>query len=106
MQSKKAAYTHVLDDLSPRLTWVFVVGISTGPTLAGKYIHIRDDQSQTLVIAPGPQYKELAKNVLWEPQPHGNPQEANQQESQSNPYYEGGRMYYRTQGFLYCIGEK
>jgi RNA polymerase sigma factor (sigma-70 family) len=106
MQSKKAAYTHVLDELSPRLTWVFVVGICTGPTLAGKYIHIRDDQSQTLVIAPGPQYKELAKNVLWEPQPHGNPQETNQQEAQSSPFYEGGRIYYRTQGFLYCIGEK
>ncbi len=25
---------------------------------------------------------------------------------QSNPCYEGGRIYYRSQNFLYCIGEK
>ncbi len=97
----KAVYTQPLEDLNPRLTWVFRVGISTGPTLAGKYIHIRDDQSQTLVIAPGRKYQELAKNVLWELQPDGN-----QQESQSNPFYEGKRIYYRTQSFLYCIGEE
>ncbi len=100
-QSGKAAYSKALEALNPRLTWVTVVGICTGANLAGKYIHIRDDQSQTLVIAPGPQYKELAKNVLWEVQGNGG-----QQESQSNPFYEGGRIYYRTQGFLYCIGEK
>ncbi|HEX3133515.1 MAG TPA: PQQ-binding-like beta-propeller repeat protein [Planctomycetota bacterium] len=97
----KGVYTRALEALNPRLTWVFAVGICTGPTLAGKYVHIRDDQSQTLVIAPGPEYQELAKNVLWELQPNGGLQEA-----QSNPFYEGGRIYYRTQGFLYCIGEQ
>ena len=80
---------------------MFVVGICTGPTLAGKVIHIRDDQAQTLVIGRGPEYKELAKNVLWELQQNGV-----QQEAQSNPWFEAGRMYYRTQNFLYCIGEK
>jgi outer membrane protein assembly factor BamB len=94
----KAVYSQVLESLEPRLTWVFHVGICTGPTLAGKYIHIRDDQSQTLVIAPGRQYEQLAKNVLWELH------DGNQQEAQSNPCYEGGRIYYRTQGYLYCIG--
>ncbi len=94
-------YTKLLESLNPRLTWVFTVGICTGPTLAGKVIHIRDDQSQTLVIAPGREFKELAKNVIWELQPNGA-----QQETQSTPIYEGGRIYYRTHGFLYCIGEK
>jgi outer membrane protein assembly factor BamB len=97
----RQVYTKALETLCPRLTWVFVVGICTGPTLAGKVIHIRDDQGQTLVIGRGPEYKELAKNVLWEVQTNGV-----QQEAQSNPYYEGPRMYYRTQSFLYCIGEK
>jgi outer membrane protein assembly factor BamB len=97
----KLAYTKALEALNPRLTWVFVVGVCTGPTLAGKNIHIRDDQGQTLVIAPGTEYKELAKNVLWELQG-----DRGQQESQSNPWYEAGRMYYRTQGYLYCVGEK
>ena len=94
-------YTKALESLNPRLTWVFVVGICTGPTLAGKQIHLRDDQGQTLVIARGPEYKELAKNPLWEVQIAGA-----QQEAQSNPFYEAGRMYYRTPGFLYAIGEK
>ena len=97
----RQVYMKALETLCPRLTWVFVVGICTGPTLAGKAIHIRDDQGQTLVIGRGPEYKELAKNVLWELQPNGV-----QQEAQSNPWFEGGRMYYRTQSFLYCIGEK
>ena len=97
----RLVYNKVLENLNPRLTWVFAVGVCTGPNLAGNVIHIRDDQSQTLVIAPGPVYKELAKNVLWETQSNGT-----LQESQSNPFYEGGRIYYRTQRFLYCIGEK
>jgi hypothetical protein len=97
----KPVYTKALESLNPRLTWVFVVGICTGPALAGKQIHLRDDQGQTLVIERGPQYKELAKNPLWETLASGA-----QQEAQSNPYYEGGRMYYRSQNFLYCIGER
>jgi outer membrane protein assembly factor BamB len=97
----KPVYTKALESLNPRLTWVFVVGICTGPALAGKQIHLRDDQGQTLVIERGPQYKELAKNPLWETLASGA-----QQEAQSNPYYEGSRMYYRSQNFLYCIGER
>jgi outer membrane protein assembly factor BamB len=97
----KPVYTKALESLNPRLTWVFVVGICTGPMLAGKQIHLRDDQGQTLVLNRGPEYKELARNPLWELQANGA-----QQESQSNPFYEGARMYYRTQGFLYCIGER
>src|SRR5882672_12374746 len=89
----KPVYTKALESLNPRLTWVFVVGICTGPVLAGKQIHVRDDQGQTLVIARGPEYKELSKNPLWEVQATGA-----QQEAQSNPCYEGSRMYYRTPG--------
>ena len=100
VRTGRVVYTKALETLDPRLTWVFRVGLATGPTLAGKYIHIRDDQSQTIVLAPGRKYQQLAKNVLWELQPDGN-----QQEAQSNPYYEGSRIYYRTQGFLYCIGQ-
>jgi outer membrane protein assembly factor BamB len=96
----KLVYTKILDMLQPRLTWVFVVGICTGPTLAGKAIHIRDDQQQTIVIAPGREFKQLAKNQLMEFQGDGHP------EAQSNAFFEGGRMYYRTRAFLYCIGEK
>jgi outer membrane protein assembly factor BamB len=97
----KQVYSKALDILQPRLTWVFVVGICTGPNLAGKYIHIRDDQHQTLVINPGKEFKVVAKSMLQEYSAEGH-----QPEAQSNPFYEGGRMYYRTRAFLYCIGEK
>jgi outer membrane protein assembly factor BamB len=97
----KRVYAHPLDSLNPRLTWVFVVGICSSTTLGGRYIFVRDDQGQTLVLEPGPQYKELGKNLLVEYTPEGL-----QPESQSNFFFEGQRIYFRTRGFLYCIGKK
>jgi outer membrane protein assembly factor BamB len=97
----KRVYAHAMDSLNPRLTWVFVVGICSSTTLGGKYIFVRDDQGQTLVLEPGPQYKELAKNLLVE---YTN--EGTQPEAQSNFFFEGQRLYFRTRGFMYCIGKK
>jgi hypothetical protein len=97
----KTVYNKLLDSLNPRLTWVFVVGICTGPTLGGKYIYQRDDQLQTVVFEPGSAYKELAHNLLCEYDSRGK-----QPESQSNFFFEGNRIYFRSRAFLYCIGEK
>ena len=97
----KRIYAQAMDSLNPRLTWVFVVGICSSTTLGGKYIFVRDDQGQTLVLEPGPQYKELAKNLLVE---YNN--EGTQPEAQSNFFFEGQRIYFRTRGFMYCIGQK
>lgn len=97
----KRVYAHAMDALHPRLTWVFAVGICSSTTLGGKYVFVRDDQGQTLVLEPGPQYKELAKNLLIEYNPEGA-----QPEAQSNFFFEGPRIYFRTRGYLYCIGKK
>jgi len=97
----KRVYARAMDALNPRLMWVFVVGICSSTTLGGKYIFVRDDQGQTLVLEPGPQYKELGKNLLVE---YNN--EGIQPEAQSNFYFEGQRIYFRTRGFMYCIGKK
>lgn len=97
----KRVYAHAMDSLNPRLTWVFVVGICSSTTLGGKYIYVRDDQGQTLVLEPGTQYKELGKNLLVEYSADGI-----QPEAQSNFFFEGSRIYFRTRGFMYCIGEK
>ena len=67
----------------------------------GKHVLVHDDQGQTLVLQPGPKYRELAKNLLVEYDKRGM-----QPEVQSNFYFEGRRIYFRTRGFLYCIGEK
>jgi outer membrane protein assembly factor BamB len=96
----RGVYAHAMDSLNPRLTWVFVVGICSSPTLAGHHLFVRDDQGQTLVLAPGPQYKEEAKNLLVE-----YTREGMQPEAQSNFFCEGKRIYFRTRGFMYCLGE-
>jgi hypothetical protein len=97
----KRVYAHAMDSLHPRLTWVFVVGICSSTCLGGKHIFVRDDQGQTLVLEAGPKYKELAKNLLVEYGKTGT-----QPEAQSNFLFEGPRIYFRTRGFMYCIGEK
>ncbi|HET6252339.1 MAG TPA: PQQ-binding-like beta-propeller repeat protein [Tepidisphaeraceae bacterium] len=97
----QGVYHHAMDSLNPRLTWVFVVGICSSATLGGNNIYVRDDQGQTLVLAPGPQYKELSKNLLVEYDKDGV-----QPEAQSNFYFEGSRIYFRTRAYMYCIGER
>jgi outer membrane protein assembly factor BamB len=100
----KRVYAHAMDSLHPRLTWVFVVGICSSTTLGGKYIFVRDDQGQTLVLEPGRHYKEVAKNLLVEYNNEYN-NEGLQPEAQSNFFFEGRRIYFRSRGFMYCIGE-
>jgi outer membrane protein assembly factor BamB len=58
---------------------------------AGGLIFISSDAGITVVVQPGREYKELARNTL-EP-------------FRSTPVFEGNRMYVRGQKHLYCIGE-
>jgi hypothetical protein len=60
-----------------------------------------DNQGKSVVIEPGPQYKEVAQNVLEDFRDG-----KEQQQNVSTPVFEGTRMYYRTPGLLYCIGGK
>jgi outer membrane protein assembly factor BamB len=60
-------------------------------TLAGKYLFASSDNGTTLVLEPGREYKEIAKNKL-EP-------------FRSSLVFEGKRMYVRTLKHLWCIGE-
>ena len=60
-------------------------------TLAGGLLFISSDSGTTLVLQPGREYQEVARNTL-EP-------------FRSTPVFEGRRMYVRTQKNLYCIGE-
>jgi outer membrane protein assembly factor BamB len=58
--------------------------------LAGPYLYVRGDSGQTVVLRPGREYGEVAKNAL-EP-------------FRSCPLFEGRRLYVRTLNHLYCIG--
>jgi outer membrane protein assembly factor BamB len=75
-------------------------GCGASPTMAGKYIYLMDNQGTTLVIKPGPKYEQVAANFVAELRDG-----KEQAQNLATPVFEGKRMYYRTPGYLYCIGE-
>jgi hypothetical protein len=60
-------------------------------TLAGSRLYVSSDNGTTLVLEPGREYKELARNSL--------------ETFRSSLVFEGRRMYVRTTKGLWCIGE-
>jgi outer membrane protein assembly factor BamB len=66
---------------------------STYPSisLAGNRIYVSSDNGTTVVLEPGREYRELARNKL-EP-------------FRSSLVFDGKRVYVRTEKALYCIGE-
>lgn len=60
-------------------------------SMAGNRVYVSSDQGMTVVLQPGREYRELARNRL-EP-------------FRSSLVFEGKRVYIRTQKHLYCIGE-
>jgi outer membrane protein assembly factor BamB len=69
------------------------LGGTTYPSisLAGNRLYVSSDNGATVVLQPGREYKELARNKL-EP-------------FRSSLVFEGKRVYIRTAKHLYCIGE-
>ncbi len=86
--------------LKPRTHYWDWSGCSASPTAAGKYVYLMDNQGTTLVIEPGRAYKEVGRNVIEELR-NGK----DQAQTNANPVFEGSRMYYRTPGYLYCVGK-
>lgn len=60
-------------------------------TLAGNRLYVSSDNGATIVLEPGREYKELARNSL--------------ETFRSSLVFEGKRMYVRTTAGLWCIGE-
>jgi outer membrane protein assembly factor BamB len=60
-------------------------------TLAGNRLYVSSDNGTTIVLQPGREYKELARNSL--------------ETFRSSLVFEGKRMYVRTTKGLWCIGE-
>jgi hypothetical protein len=59
-------------------------------TLAGNFLFLSSDNGTTIVIAPGREYQEVARNSL--------------ETFRSSPVFEGERMFVRTTKGLWCIG--
>lgn len=60
-------------------------------TLAGKHLFVSSDNGHTLILEPGREYKQIARNSL--------------ETFRSSLVFEGKRMYVRTVKNLWCIGE-
>ena len=84
----------------------YLYGVAASPTLAGKNIYITDDAGYTHILQPGPQFRELKRNVLENIHLSGlggNP--CKQECFYTSPYFEGKCMYLRGEEYLYCIRE-
>ena len=76
--------------------------VYASPILAGKRLYILGMQGVMVVIEPGREYKEVARNKIealtgigqWYEKPEG---------FSANPVAEGDCLYLRGDGFLYCI---
>jgi outer membrane protein assembly factor BamB len=87
--------------LKPRTQYWDWSGCAASPTLGGKHIYLMDNQGTTLLLQPGREYRVIAQNFLAETRDG-----KEQAQNVSTPVFVGTRMYYRTPGYLYCIGEK
>ena len=99
--SGEIVYSKVLP-LKPHTEYWAYGGAAISPTLAGKNIYLLDNQGRSVIIEPGRTYKEIAVNRIEEEGDNNKEQVQNL----ANPYFEGSRIYVRTPGFLYCIGER
>jgi outer membrane protein assembly factor BamB len=65
--------------------------VYSSATLAGNYLFFSGTKGATLVVEPGREYRELARNQL--------------EGFGSSPVFSGRRMYVRTRQHLYCVGK-
>ena len=85
----------------------YVYGVCASPALGGKCIYVTDDAGYTHVIQPGPQLKELARNILENVHLSGGGGNPCKQESfYTSAWFDGKFMYLRGEEYLYGIGGK
>ncbi len=74
---------------------------SASMTLAGKYIYYFDIAGTCIVFEPGRTYKEVARNRIEQTTPSGYINNF-----KSTPIFEGNRIYFKAEDYLYCIGTR
>jgi outer membrane protein assembly factor BamB len=102
---KKSLYRQWLDGYNRYNRYLY--GVTASPALGGKNIYITDDAGYTHIIQPGPQFKEIGKNILENIHfsgQGGNP--CHQESFYTSPYFDGKTMLLRGEQYLYCIEEK
>jgi len=91
-------------DLKPMFNYN-AAGLTSSPTLAGKFIYAMDNQGNTVVFEPGREFKQVAKNSLQTHMARDFPLNPQETTTYANPVFEGKRLYIRGEQYLYCVGE-
>jgi outer membrane protein assembly factor BamB len=96
--------------LNGHIEYVFAPGYAASPTLAGKNIYIMDNQGGTLIMEPGPVYKEVSINHIETFDKKMKDKDGKEsvvfEQTVSNPVFDGKLMIVRGQQYLYCIGSR
>jgi outer membrane protein assembly factor BamB len=79
--------------------------VAASVTLIGKHLVIMDNQGTALVVEPGRQYKQVARNRIATQIERFWPIPGQETIAYAPPVADGNRMYLRGERFLYCIGE-
>jgi outer membrane protein assembly factor BamB len=86
------------------------MGIGASPALAGKYLYMIDSAGCVLVLEPGRDVRQVAKNCIdemvpegWEPKHWMGP---HHEQTEASLFFDGSRIYMRGEQYLYCVGAK
>ncbi|MBI3829560.1 MAG: sigma-70 family RNA polymerase sigma factor [Planctomycetes bacterium] len=97
------------DFKNPQHRKSYGMGAGASPALGGKYIYMIDSAGCTIVIEPGREYKEVAKNNIDEIVPHAwEPKhwmDAHHEQTEATLVFDGNWIYIRGEQYLYCIAE-
>ncbi|HUW55226.1 MAG TPA: hypothetical protein VMZ92_01190 [Planctomycetota bacterium] len=89
-------------------------GVCGSPALGGKNIYIFGNGGHTMVIKPGRKFEVVAENRIERLMPGHyqggfalpSDQGFYPECTASSPIFDGNRIYYQAEGYLYCIGGK
>ena len=104
--TEKIVYTRPLDfGVEPsRSDRPYGSGMAASPAMAGGKVFLIGNFGTTLILNPGREYKEAGRNVIDQRISYQY-RDDRLEGTVSSPFFEGNRIYYRAQRYLYCIGE-
>ena len=115
-ETMKLVYAQYLDlsTIAQGYPYPHSSGVCASPTLGGKYIYIWGNGGLAVVIKPGRTFQRVATNrierLLWGKLGGIHPRSWLEGQyvacTVSSPVFNGNRIYYRSEGHLYCMGEK
>jgi len=82
------------------------IPVAACPTLGGKYVYVMDNQGTCIVVEPGPEFKQVAKNHIGTQIARVWPVPPQETIAYGAPVFDGKYMFLRGEAHLYCIGEK